>query len=31
MNEFGASDEVVTLGLSLFVLGFALGPLIWAV
>lgn len=28
--EFGASSEVVTLGVSLFVLGFALGPLIWA-
>lgn len=30
MAEFSASDEVVTLGLSLFVLGFALGPLVWA-
>jgi len=28
--EFGVSQEVVTLGVSLFVLGFALGPLIWA-
>ena len=30
MLEFGVSQEVVTLGLSLFVLGFALGPLLWA-
>ncbi|KAH7130743.1 major facilitator superfamily domain-containing protein [Dendryphion nanum] len=30
MIEFGVSQEVVTLGLSLFVLGFALGPLLWA-
>lgn len=28
--EFGASTIVVTLGVSLFVLGFAIGPLIWA-
>ncbi|KAK3059584.1 hypothetical protein LTS18_010497, partial [Coniosporium uncinatum] len=28
--EFHTSQEVVTLGLSLFVLGFALGPLIFA-
>ncbi|KAJ4301842.1 hypothetical protein N0V90_003938 [Kalmusia sp. IMI 367209] len=28
--EFGVSQEVVTLGISLFVLGFALGPLLWA-
>jgi len=28
--QFGASQEVVTLGISLFVLGFALGPLLWA-
>lgn len=28
--EFHASQEVVTLGISLFVLGFALGPLLWA-
>lgn len=28
--EFGASSEVVTLGVSLFVLGFAIGPLLWA-
>ncbi|KAL3477408.1 major facilitator superfamily domain-containing protein [Aspergillus californicus] len=27
---FGVSDEMATLGLSLFVLGFAIGPLIWA-
>ncbi|PGH17446.1 hypothetical protein AJ80_04816 [Polytolypa hystricis UAMH7299] len=30
MLEFGASSIVVTLGVSLFVLGFAIGPLIWA-
>ena len=30
MREFSVSQEVVTLGLSLFVLGFALGPLLWA-
>lgn len=30
MEEFGASQEVVTLGVSLFVLGFAIGPLFWA-
>ncbi|KAH0833550.1 hypothetical protein AYO21_05228 [Fonsecaea monophora] len=29
-QRFGVSREVATLGLSLFVLGFALGPLIWA-
>jgi multidrug resistance protein len=28
--EFGCSQEVATLGVSLFVLGFALGPLAWA-
>ncbi|GLC70682.1 hypothetical protein PLESTF_001021300 [Pleodorina starrii] len=28
--EFGASPEVEMLGISLFVLGFALGPLLWA-
>jgi hypothetical protein len=28
--EFGCSEETATLGTSLFVLGFALGPLIWA-
>jgi len=30
MIEFKVSQEVVTLGVSLFVLGFALGPLLWA-
>lgn len=30
MAEFGASQEVTTLGVSLFVLGFAVGPLLWA-
>ncbi|KAG9790334.1 synaptic vesicle transporter, partial [Aureobasidium melanogenum] len=30
MQHFDVSNEVATLGLSLFVLGFALGPLIWA-
>jgi len=30
MVEFSVSQEVVTLGISLFVLGFALGPLLWA-
>ncbi|PSN73238.1 MFS multidrug transporter-like protein [Corynespora cassiicola Philippines] len=30
MLEFDVSQEVVTLGVSLFVLGFALGPLLWA-
>jgi MFS family permease len=29
MQRFKVSQEVATLGLSLFVLGFALGPLIW--
>ncbi|KLJ10410.1 hypothetical protein EMPG_14224 [Blastomyces silverae] len=29
-KEFGVSNIVVTLGVSLFVLGFAVGPLIWA-
>lgn len=28
--EFGISKEVATLGVSLFVLGFAIGPLLWA-
>lgn len=28
--EFGASNELITLGISLFVLGFAIGPLMWA-
>ncbi|RAH66742.1 MFS transporter [Aspergillus aculeatinus CBS 121060] len=27
---FGVSDEAATLGLSLYVLGFAIGPLLWA-
>ena len=30
MVEFNSSQEVVTLGLSFFVVGFALGPLLWA-
>ncbi|TVY34489.1 Efflux pump [Lachnellula subtilissima] len=30
MFEFHIGSEVATLGLSLFVLGFAIGPLIWA-
>lgn len=30
MQRFDVSAEVATLGLSLYVLGFALGPLIWA-
>jgi multidrug resistance protein len=30
MVEFHSSQEVATLGLSLFVLGFAVGPLFWA-
>ena len=30
IQTFHVSDEVVTLGLSLFVLGFAIGPLLWA-
>ncbi|KAK2751167.1 MFS siderochrome iron transporter 1 [Myotisia sp. PD_48] len=29
-QEFKASSELVTLGVSLFVLGFAIGPLVWA-
>lgn len=29
-TEFHVGDEVVTLGISLFVLGFAIGPLAWA-
>lgn len=28
--EFGAKPIVITLGVSLFVLGFAIGPLVWA-
>ena len=30
IEEFHCSQEVATLGVSLFVLGFALGPLLWA-
>ncbi|KAI0143424.1 MFS transporter [Xylariaceae sp. FL1272] len=30
IRDFAVCEEVATLGLSLFVLGFALGPLIWA-
>lgn len=30
IEEFHVSDEVATLGISLFVLGFAIGPLLWA-
>jgi predicted MFS family arabinose efflux permease len=30
VQRFEVSEQVATLGLSLFVLGFALGPLIWA-
>ncbi|KAH6997429.1 major facilitator superfamily domain-containing protein [Ilyonectria destructans] len=30
MTEFKISQEVATLGVSLFVLGFAIGPLLWA-
>ncbi|KAJ5816146.1 Major facilitator superfamily domain general substrate transporter [Penicillium robsamsonii] len=30
MEDFGASQEIVILGVSLFVLGFAIGPLVWA-
>ena len=30
IEEFHVSQEVVTLGISLFVLGFAIGPLLWA-
>ncbi|RAK88465.1 MFS multidrug transporter [Aspergillus costaricaensis CBS 115574] len=29
-HHFGVSDEAATLGLSLYVLGFAIGPLLWA-
>jgi multidrug resistance protein len=29
-DQFHVSDEVLTLGISLYVLGFAIGPLIWA-
>jgi MFS family permease len=30
IQQFGVSQEVATLGVSLFVLGFAIGPLLWA-
>ena len=30
IQQFGASEEIVILGVSLFVLGFAIGPLLWA-
>lgn len=30
MKSFGIIEEVATLGVALFVIGFALGPLIWA-
>ena len=30
VHEFNIEGEVFTLGVSLFVLGFALGPLLWA-
>lgn len=30
IQEFNVSTEVATLGVSLFVLGFAIGPLLWA-
>ncbi|KAJ5925150.1 hypothetical protein N7454_007789 [Penicillium verhagenii] len=30
MEEFDVAEEIVILGVSLFVLGFAIGPLIWA-
>lgn len=30
LSTFHVGDEVVTLGISLFVLGFAIGPLLWA-
>lgn len=30
ITEFGVSQELVTAGISLFVLGFAAGPLLWA-
>ncbi|KAJ5319940.1 hypothetical protein PENANT_c040G06928 [Penicillium antarcticum] len=30
IEDFGSPEEVVILGVSLFVLGFAIGPLIWA-
>ncbi|KAI0846229.1 MFS general substrate transporter [Daldinia vernicosa] len=30
IREFGVSEEIAILGISLFVLGFAVGPLLWA-
>jgi multidrug resistance protein len=30
LEQFDCSDEVATLGVSLFVVGFAIGPLLWA-
>lgn len=30
LTSFGVGEEVATLGVSLFVLGFAVGPLLWA-
>jgi len=30
IREFGCSQEIYTLGISFFVLGFAVGPLLWA-
>ena len=30
IREFGCSQEIYTLGISFFVLGFAIGPLLWA-
>jgi MFS family permease len=30
LADFGIGDEIATLGISLFVLGFAIGPLLWA-
>lgn len=30
ISEFGVSIEVATMGIALFVLGFAIGPLLWA-
>lgn len=30
IDEFQCSEEIATLGISLFVLGFVIGPLIWA-
>ncbi|KAK5120585.1 MFS siderochrome iron transporter 1 [Meristemomyces frigidus] len=30
IRDFGCSEEIFTLGISFFVLGFAVGPLLWA-